>query len=239
MFLDESGDHSLTKIDLQFPVFTLAGCIFESDYYVQHAVPQINELKQKHFGTTEIILHSYEIRKAKNKFNVLLNKTNRDHFIADMNQLMTELDFVIIAACIKKNEHAQQYADPADPYDLAFSFVIERFVKFLSAKGGVGYFSAESRDPKSNRDLLEVYDWYLNSGSSNCSKELFKAHITKIEFVRKSENINGHQIADLVAYPTGRFCSNRVGENPAFDILKPKFRNRGGVAKGYGYKVFP
>ena len=31
MFLDESGDHSLVKIDEQFPVFCLAGCIFDEE----------------------------------------------------------------------------------------------------------------------------------------------------------------------------------------------------------------
>lgn len=239
MFLDESGDHSLTKIDPQFPVFTLAGCIFEVDYYEKKAIPKINKLKQDHFGTTEIILHSYEIRKAKNEFNVLLNKEKRDEFIADMNALMSELEFTIIASCIRKDQHTEQYADPTDPYDLAFSFVIERYVKFLAERGAVGFFSAESRDPKANRDILEVYDWYRTTGNRYCSQDYFNAHISKIEFVKKSENINGHQIADLVAYPTGRFCSDRKGNNPSFEILKPKFRKRGTKARGYGYKVFP
>ena len=28
VYVDESGDHGLTKVDRQFPVFTLAFCIF-------------------------------------------------------------------------------------------------------------------------------------------------------------------------------------------------------------------
>jgi Protein of unknown function (DUF3800) len=239
MFLDESGDHSLKKIDPQFPIFTLAGCIFDVKYYESVAVPKINQLKEKHFGSADIILHSYEIRKAKNAFTVLLNKEKRDAFILDMNELMSGLDFTIIAACIEKEELNGQYKQPSDPYDLAFSFVIERFVKFLAEKGVVGYFSVESRDPKSNRDLLETYDWYRTSGNSYCTHEFFNAHISKIEFVRKDENINGHQIADLVAYPTGRFCSNTGGDNPAFEVLKPKFRKHVEKVSGYGYKVFP
>ena len=33
MFLDESGDHSLDKIDKSYPMFVLAGCIFDQEYY--------------------------------------------------------------------------------------------------------------------------------------------------------------------------------------------------------------
>lgn len=239
MFLDESGDHSLTKIDPQFPIFTLAGCIFEVKYYESVAVHRINQLKEVHFGSLDIVLHSYEIRKAKKDFSMLLNREKRERFISDMNTLITELDFTIIAACIRKEELNGQYRKPSDPYDLAFTFIVERFVKFLSENGGVGYFSFESRDPKSNRDLLDTYDWYRTVGNTYCPQELFNAHISKIEFVKKDENINGHQVADLVAYPIGRFCSNRGGQNPAFEILKPKFRKHGDRARGYGYKVFP
>ena len=33
MFLDESGDHSLDKVDLQFPAFCLAGVITDEEDY--------------------------------------------------------------------------------------------------------------------------------------------------------------------------------------------------------------
>lgn len=239
MFLDESGDHNLVKYDEQYPVFTLIGCIFDSTYYSRKALPLINALKRKHFGQKDIILHSYDIRKAKNEFNILLNQEKRENFITDMNNLMSSLEFTIIASCIRKDRLTQKYHDPADPYVLAFAFIIERYVKFLNGREGSGYFSIESRDPKSNRDILEVYDWYRENGNDYCSKELFLKVIEKNEFVKKSKNINGHQIADLAAYPTSRFCLNRKKENKAFEILIPKFRRGGNTVKGYGYKEFP
>jgi hypothetical protein len=33
LFLDESGDHSLNKIDTQYPVFVLGGCIVDGGYH--------------------------------------------------------------------------------------------------------------------------------------------------------------------------------------------------------------
>jgi len=32
MFLDESGDHSLTRIDPQYPMFVLGGIIVDREY---------------------------------------------------------------------------------------------------------------------------------------------------------------------------------------------------------------
>ena len=50
MFLDESGDHSLNTIDPSYPMFVLAGCIFDFDYYTNTIEPKLRELKIKHFG---------------------------------------------------------------------------------------------------------------------------------------------------------------------------------------------
>lgn len=58
-------------------------------------------------------------------------------------------------------------------------------------------------------------------------------------FLTKQQNENGHQIADLVAYPTAKFGLYPEKANPAFKIIKPKFRNRNGNIMGYGLKFFP
>ncbi len=45
----------------------------------------------------------------------------------------------------------------------------------------------------------------------------------KILFVDKKANSIGLQIADLVAYPTGRFIVNSQQENLAFAVFRDKF----------------
>lgn len=239
MFIDETGDHSLTKIDPQYPVFCLVGCIFEYDYYQNNANKIINKAKRKHFLTEAIVFHSYEIRKQLGVFNILRDTQKRERFVADINDMMTELDFTIIASCIKKDKLNNWYVDPGDPYDLSLTFLLERFQKFLTEKGETGYISVESRGQKPDTDLLTVFDSCKNSGTEYCKAEMFQKHITKIEFITKSKNENGHQIADLVAWPTAKFCLDGRKSNPAFDIIKDKFRRRGRTVKGYGYKEFP
>src|SRR5216683_621493 len=45
IYVDESGDHSLTSINPQHPVFVLAFCIFEKRAYYETIVPAVQRLK--------------------------------------------------------------------------------------------------------------------------------------------------------------------------------------------------
>jgi hypothetical protein len=55
--------------------------------------------------------------------------------------------------------------------------------------------------------------------------------------VNKKQNINGLQLADLIAYPIARYCMDKDRANPAFDIIKSKIYARG--SKRYSLKIFP
>lgn len=245
MFLDESGDHSLEKIDEQFPVFCLAGCIFDEVEYQQNCIANINAFKLRYFNNTDIILHSREIRKCEPPFNVLLNKETKVSFYKDLDALTSSLPYTIIASAILKSKLKDKYIDPANPYILSLEFMMERFLFFLEEKNESGYISVESRDPKSNTDLLTAFTNIINNGTwINDAKQIeadrFRSRIGKMIFVTKKENENGHQLADLIAYPVARFALNQEAVNPAFDVIKSKFRtNDTSQIMGYGLKIFP
>ena len=67
LFLDESGDHNLDpqKVDASYPVFVLAGCIFNDAYYAEKVVPSFNKLKEDFFGSADIIFHTAEMIRPK------------------------------------------------------------------------------------------------------------------------------------------------------------------------------
>ena len=44
-FLDETGDHGLTFIDENFPIFLLAGCLFEDAEYRRVSEPQPKQME--------------------------------------------------------------------------------------------------------------------------------------------------------------------------------------------------
>ncbi len=241
LFLDESGDHSLKKIDNQFPLFCLAGCIFDEDEYLQKCDFEIDLLKIKYFDDNKVIFHSREIRKCEGPFNILLNKNTKENFYADLNKLIKDLPFLVLASVIKKQELKDGYFDPSNPYNLSLHFLIERFLYFLEENNDIGYISVESRDSKSNADLLGVYTLIMQHGSNggrhNISPNRFKQRIQKIEFIEKKQNHNGHQISDLIAYPIARYVGSK--ENKSFDVIKHKFRSKNGRISGYGLKIFP
>ena len=60
---------------------------------------------------------------------------------------------------------------------------------------------------------------------------------TAIVFKSKKENINGLQLADLVAYPTARYVIEPNRANPAFEVFKDKIYTKNN--KRYGLKIFP
>ena len=60
----------------------------------------------------------------------------------------------------------------------------------------------------------------------------------KILFVDKKANSIGLQIADLVAYPIGKFVVDPQRENLAFDVFKDKF-HKFPEYLGKGLKIFP
>ena len=71
VFVDESGDHGLTGIDPQFPVFALAFCVLRKEDYITRVTPAFQRFKFEFFGHDEVVLHEHEIRKQQQPFTFL------------------------------------------------------------------------------------------------------------------------------------------------------------------------
>jgi len=238
MFLDESGDHSLDKIDSTYPIFVLAGCIFDFEYYHVKVVPEIQALKIKHFGNADVVLRSYDIRKQKNNFSVLVDKTKREAFYADLNSVMSALRYTVIAGAINKHGLKAQGGDPDNPYHLCFRFIMERVVAFLAPMHERVMFRIESRETHNDRRLGQEYETFKKGTSGMKSSEI-QARFSDLSFNQKSQNIAGMQIADLVAYPIGKWVMDAKKENKAFEVIKSKIHAEKGDIMGYGLKVLP
>ena len=67
-FFDECGDHSMEKIDRDFPLFVLALVVMEREAYRDQALPEFNGFKLRYFSHEGINLHSRDIRLATGPF---------------------------------------------------------------------------------------------------------------------------------------------------------------------------
>ena len=70
-FFDECGDHSMDKIDRDFPVFVLSMIIAERSAYIETVVPALTRLKLRFWPHEGVNLHSRDIRKAHGDFSFL------------------------------------------------------------------------------------------------------------------------------------------------------------------------
>ena len=239
MFLDESGDHSLDKIDKSYPMFVLAGCIFDLDYYSEIVEPRVNKLKIEYFGRTDIMLRSYDIRKQKGDFSCLVDRRKRENFYDDLDVLVKSLNFKIIAAVINKLELKNHYREPDNPYNLCLRFILERSVMFLGSSGDKLIFRIESREMHNDKKLAKIYENFRSNDHKLFKKEEIRSKFVDLSFNQKTQNVVGQQIADLVAYPIGVSVLDKERENKVFEIIKEKFHSKNGEYLNYGLKIFP
>ena len=87
VYVDESGDHSLTSIDRQYPIFVLAFCLFDKEKYAERITTDITHLKFKYFGHDQIILHEREIRKEEAEFSILRQEHTRTNSMETFQKL--------------------------------------------------------------------------------------------------------------------------------------------------------
>jgi hypothetical protein len=240
LFLDESGDHSLTKIDPQYPMFVLAGCVFKMGYYKEVVVPQIKSFKKELFGNDKIILHTEAITHNRNGFERIVESEFRKHFYQKVKAVLNKLDYKILACVIKKDEHFKKYGLAAiDPYMLSLDCLVERFVFELEEMGKPGgIIIAESRNSVLDNQLELAFLNLKVQGTSYVSASKVKKAISQLSIKDKKENIAGLQIADLIASPIGREILGKKNQID-YKVIEKKYRNRGGRYFGYGLVVLP
>jgi hypothetical protein len=62
IYADESGDHSLTKIDAHYPIFVVAFAIIEKATYTT-AIQKLLTIKFQHFGHDMVVLHAVQFHR--------------------------------------------------------------------------------------------------------------------------------------------------------------------------------
>lgn len=227
VFVDESGDQSLSSIDLEFPAFCLSFCIVAKADYIGAVVPAVQVFKFKYWGHDAVILHEHEIRKNAGDFAFLrADRDLREAFMSDLSHVMATAPIVVIAAVIDKIKLTRRYADPWNPYQLALHFCLERLLLFLTLKGQAGktvHVVFECRG-KVEDAALELEFRRIVDGSATWGWTTRDFSVMKFEpkFAKKSENSTGLQLADLTARPIALKTLRPTQPNRAYDIIETK-----------------
>ena len=240
--MDETGDHGLSFVDENFPIFLLAGCLFESAQY-EEIIQKINTFKQEFFNTTEVILHSRDIRKCDGAFQILFDLELKKKFYERLNAIISDANFTAIAVAIDKQKHIEKYGKLANnPYTICLSYILERLVFCTDQNNAISTVSItiEKRGKKEDKQLLAHYNSVTDRGTYHVNADRFKRRIVDFRMMAKRDNDVGLQIADLCAYPIARHVLNSEEPYIPFKIIEGKLRKgSNGRVEGYGLKIFP
>jgi Protein of unknown function (DUF3800) len=242
VYVDESGDHSLDKIDEAYPVFVLAFCVFYQENYVNNVVSAVERLKFRKFGHDMVILHERDIRKEIAPF-VFKDKAEKDRFIGELSQIIADSKFILIAALIDKQLLRGHTELPENAYHMALGSCLEGLGQLLAEKGQQNretHIVFERRGAKEDKDLELEFRRICDGANPARAKLPYR-----IVLADKKVNSAGLQLADLVARPIGLNYLRPAQANRAFAVLKEKFYcsgGREGVGQGYegwGLRILP
>ncbi len=217
-FLDESGDHSLGNVDLGFPIFVLSMVLMKRQTCGEDILAKLNQLKLKYWDHEGINFHSRDIRKKQSEFSELVTRGTYSDFVNDLSQLMKSLEYEVFMVIIHKEKLNQQYKQADNHYDLSLKFLMERVVACTNERCiGRLPIIAEARGKNEDNQLKAVFFDLVSRGTEDFQNCQFS-----IEFENKKKNIGGIQLADLCAYPCGRYALDSSKPNPAYEILLMK-----------------
>ncbi len=241
LFLDESGDHSLSVIDPQYPVFVLGGVIVDAGYASGEMDAAVRQFKREPFGRDDVTLHTADIVRQQGDFAMLVDPGRRRAFRDGLNALMRRLDHTVIACTIRKEAHLAAYGAAAlDPYTLSLSVMVERFCFALADTHETqpGVIVAERRDQVLDSALLASSQQLRERGTAFLRPGAIRDRIAHLRLEGKGAGIAGLELADLVVSPIGRFVA---GKKPREDwaIVESKLRRRKGDYLGAGLVILP
>ena len=241
LYIDECGDQNLNTFSPTFPIFTLCGILVREDK-VSLLEEQVRALKQEFWGDRQIILHSRDIRKCQNGFEVLFDLDVKRRFYEAVNALLGQRDIYVIVSCsILKEPYIRQFGRLNDVYGQSLSFVLERAIFHIDNQhsDGKGKVLAivERRGKREDKNLQGYYQKLLEKGTYWVTPERMKSRMVGMEFKWKAEDIAGLQLADLVAYPLTRHILSPQSVNFAYDVLAPNIAKDGN--RQIGLKIYP
>jgi hypothetical protein len=199
-FIDETGDHNLRRIDLQYPVFALGALLISRREYERLDL-EISSLKRQFFdddGT--FVLHSSELKRPYDKRSDRRNAPmidsgrRREFYSAFDDRILRAIDFKVIICIIRKEVMRDMYRYPADPYHFSFENVLNRIITF---GGDVNDVCAEKRGRELDLELLSEYERLSKTGVHSHSARAVASR-TRLRLVSKDKNVNGLQAIDLM-----------------------------------------
>lgn len=229
VFIDETGDHNLVKIDLSYPVFGLGALLITEEEY-SRMDSAVRALKKEFFEDSEtFILHSSELKRPVHKESdlrngIMVNATTRAAFYKAFDaRVVSACKYTIVACFIGKRRMVDQYIAPDDPYHFSFENILNRVIRH---GGEMNYMLAEKRGRELDAELFAEYERLSKVGIKFHTPDQVVARTT-LRLVDKKENVNGLQVIDLVLSCLARHylgkTTKMIGNDLSPHLLQGKY----------------
>lgn len=242
LYLDESGNHDLTNIRPDYPVFVLGGVIVDRTYARTVVDQRVRKLKREFFGREDVILHTAEMIRWKNDFAFMKHDEElQGRFFRALTEMMSDLDYQVVACVIDKPAYAAKYGTDADIYRYSLDMLVERFCYEIGGVHNGGIIYAETRRADLDHDLNMAWEGIIKrNGLRYADSEKISSRIVDLVLRDKRVNIAGMQLADLVVSPIGRWKMGKPSQDD-WRVVESKFRRRPGSSSylGTGLIILP
>lgn len=202
---------------------------------------EFDTIKMNFWNSIEVIFHSRDIRKCNKEFAILLDYHVKSNFYEQLNKSIQRSSFTVFATAIRKDEYIKRFGKLSnDVYELSLSFIIERAIFRLDELPHNGKKMAiilEQRGKKEDMKLREHFQRLKSRGTGFVSASRLSEYGITIHFRSKSQNVNGLQLADLLAYPCATKARTPKRPNPSFEVFEAKIYSKG--RNNYGFKIYP
>lgn len=241
-YLDESGNHDLTNIKSEYPIFVLDGVIVDRAYARAVIDRRVRELKHEFFGRDDVILHTAELIRWKNDFAFMKDDEElKSHFLAALTGMMADLEYQVVACAIDKRAYAAKHGTDADIYRYSLELLVERFCYEIGNVPNGGMIYAETRRPDLDHELNMAWEGIIKrNGLRYAGPKKIDTRIIDLVLKDKRVNIAGMQLADLVVSPIGRKLLGKPTQDD-WRVIESKFRRRPGSTNymGTGLIILP
>ena len=251
MFIDDTGNvDSAATNHPQRRFASITGVIFELDYLEQTFEPSFLRLKERHCGLAPHgkppILHLRRIKKAEGPFQFMRDAERRAAWQRDTLSMYHRAKYTVVTVCVDKIAFYAAHPNwTGDVYELLVGNAIERYFYFLRGRG-TGDVLAEAVNGQLDTQLKELYRRFYLNGTDHIPADGLQKVLSsrQIKIKPKNADVQGLQMADLLASTCFSHCRRIYADGPAFDpfamsvaniIEGEKFyRARNGNPHGYG-----
>lgn len=256
LYLDESTTYTSVDGRNENKFFSISGVIIEKEYHDTHLKSKIDDLKNRLFGNTDIILHEKDIKSAEKnpkklptqlvpEYSYFQNKNNVKSFYIEIEKILSHSSIWVMGACIDEDSLNKRFSKDiqTDTSSIMLQLIFENFCHFLQERKSTGNIIYESIGAIQDKAMSLKFHHIKSIGTMYIQPYAFQQLIEKIEFPKKSDNITGLQLADFIPNNIARYHAKKpkspynlysvINKRMYDGDIIPKEKNK------YGVKLLP